>query len=54
MRIAFSGTGNSGKTTLVKSFLYNWKTYSTPDKTYRDLIEEEDLLHSSQTTTKRI
>ena len=52
MRIAFSGTGNSGKTTLVKSFLYNWKTYSTPDKTYRDLIEEEDLLHSSQTTTK--
>ena len=23
-----------------------------PDKTYRDLIEEEDLLHSSQTTTK--
>ena len=51
MRIAFSGTGNSGKTTLVKSFLYNWKDYSTPEKTYRDLIQEEGLSHSSATTT---
>ena len=52
MRIAFSGTGNSGKSTLLKSFLYTWKTYSTPEKTYRDLIEEKDLQHSSKTTTK--
>ena len=51
MRIAFSGTGNSGKTTLVKSFLYTWKSYSTPEKTYRDIIEEEGLSHSSATTT---
>jgi len=51
MRIAFSGTGNSGKTTLVKSFLYTWKSYSTPEKTYRDLIQEEGLSHSSATTT---
>ena len=47
MRIAFSGTGNSGKTTLLKSFLYTWKNYSTPEKTYRDVIEEKDLQHSS-------
>ena len=52
MRIAFSGTGNSGKTTLVKSFLYNWKNYSTPEKTYRNVLEEENLPHSSKTTTK--
>ena len=52
MRIAFSGTGNSGKTTLVKSFLYTWKNYSTPEKTYRDVIEEKNLQHSSDTTTE--
>ena len=50
MRIAFSGTGNSGKTTLIKSFLYTWKNYTTPEKTYRDIIKEEGLDHSSKTT----
>ena len=52
MRIAFSGTGNSGKTTLVKSFLYTWKNYSTPEKTYRNVIDENNLSHSSDTTTE--
>ena len=52
MRIAFSGTGNSGKSTLVKSFLYTWKNYTTPDKTYREVLEEDNLPHSSKTTTK--
>jgi|TARA_R100000808_G_scaffold19248_1_gene41857 predicted ATPase len=51
MRIAFSGTGNSGKSTLVKSFLYTWDNYITPEKTYRDILIEEDLSHSSNTTT---
>jgi|TARA_R110001583_G_scaffold48281_4_gene151317 predicted ATPase len=51
MRIAFSGTGNSGKTTLVKSFLYTWGNYITPERTYRDVIEEDKLSHSSNTTT---
>tara|TARA_R110002051_G_scaffold114922_1_gene187865 strand:+ start:566 stop:1294 length:729 start_codon:yes stop_codon:yes gene_type:complete len=51
MRIAFSGTGNSGKTTLVKSFLYTWDNYITPKKSYRDIIIEENLPHSSNTTT---
>ena len=50
MRIAFSGTGNSGKTTLVKSFLYTWDNYITPEKSYRDILIEEDLSHSSNTT----
>lgn len=52
MRIAFSGTGNSGKTTLVKSFLYTWKNYTTPEKTYRNVIDEDNLSHSSATTTE--
>jgi len=51
MRIAFSGTGNSGKTTLLKSFLYTWISYTTPEKTYRDILEEEGLPHSSKLTT---
>ena len=51
MRIAFSGTGNSGKTTLLKSFIYTWDNYTTPEKTYRDVITEEKLEHSSKTTT---
>ncbi len=50
MRIAFSGTGNSGKTTTVKSFLYTWDNYTTPEKTYRDLIQEDNLKHSKDTT----
>ncbi len=52
MRIAFSGTGNSGKTTLVKSFVHTCKNYTTPEKTYRGVLEEENLPHSSKTTTK--
>lgn len=50
MRIAFSGPGNSGKTTTVKSFLYTWDNYITPKKTYRDLIKEDNLKHSKDTT----
>ena len=52
MRIAVSGSGNSGKTTLVKSFLYTWVNYITPDKTYRDIIEEKNLQHSLSTNTE--
>lgn len=51
MRVAFSGTGNSGKTTLLKSFLYTWTGYTTPDRTYRNMLEEEGLPHSSNLTT---
>jgi len=51
MRIAVSGTGNSGKTTLIKSFLHTWDNYITPKKSYREIIKEENLTHSSKTTT---
>ena len=50
MRIAFSGTGNSGKTTLLKSFLYTWTNYKSPEKTYREMLEEKELPHSSKLT----
>lgn len=50
MRIAFSGTANTGKSTLIKNFLAVWNQYKTPDKTYRDVIKEKNLSHSSSTT----
>jgi len=52
MRIAFSGTGNSGKTTLLRSFLYTWTGYKTPEKTYREVLQEKELPHSSELTTE--
>ena len=52
MRIAISGTSNTGKTTLINSFLQKWTTYDTPETTYRDVIVEENLEHSSKTSTK--
>jgi len=50
MRIAFSGTANSGKSTMVKSFLHTWSNYKTPEETYRDKLNEKKLEHSSKTT----
>lgn len=52
MRIAFSGTANTGKTTLVRDFLTVWTMYSTPEKSYRNLIVENDIQHSKHVTKK--
>tara|TARA_R110000824_G_scaffold252353_1_gene441107 strand:- start:1567 stop:2379 length:813 start_codon:yes stop_codon:yes gene_type:complete len=52
MRISFSGTASSGKTTTLKSFLHTWKGYTTPERTYRDVIKDDKLKHSSNTTTE--
>lgn len=49
MRVAISGVQNSGKSTLVKYFLNRWSMYQTPKKTYRDVIKELNLPHSSNT-----
>jgi thymidylate kinase len=43
MKIGICSTQNNGKTTLVKSFLENWKMFKTPEKTYRDIIQEKGL-----------
>ena len=52
MRIAISGTACQGKTTLIKDFLGQWPNYVTPKKTYRDIIKDNDLDHSSKTNKK--
>ena len=49
MRIAISGTSCQGKSTLIKDFLKEWTNYKTIDKTYRDVIIEQGLEHSSAT-----
>ena len=48
MRIAFSGTANTGKSTLVRDFLTVWHMYNTPQQSYRDVIAERKLSHSKQ------
>jgi hypothetical protein len=50
MRIAFSGTANTGKSTLARDFLQVWHMYSTPDSSYRDVIVNNDLGHSKGAT----
>lgn len=49
MRIAISGTGNQGKSTLIKDFLKTWPGYKTESKTYREKISSEKLPHSKET-----
>ena len=50
MRLSFSGAANTGKTTLLTTFLRKWPMYVTPSKTYRDVIAENNLNHSSKTS----
>lgn len=50
MRIAIAGCANSGKSTLVNEFKRRWPMYSSPQKTYRDVIAENNLEHSSKTS----
>lgn len=50
MRISVSGTAGQGKSTFVKDFIQEWSMYTTPEKTYRDIIKEKGYTHSQQTT----
>ena len=52
MRIAISGTANTGKSTFVKDFIKKWPSYSTPKTTYRDIMKDVGDEHSSNTNTK--
>ena len=49
MRIAIAGAANTGKTTLFNAFKQKWPMYTSPSKTYRDIITENNLEHSSKT-----
>lgn len=52
MKIAIIGTQCVGKSTFIKDFLKKWPMYTTPKKSYRDLIKEKNLLHSSNSTVE--
>jgi hypothetical protein len=49
MRIAVSGSACQGKTTFIQDFIKEWPMYSTPEKTYREYIEENNLPDSDNT-----
>lgn len=49
MRIAVSGAQNTGKSTLIKDFLTVWPSYKTTSKTYREVLKEQNLPHSTFT-----
>ena len=50
MRIAISGTGSQGKSTLISDFLNQWPNYKRESETYRSLIKEGNFPHSKNTT----
>ena len=55
MRIAISGTVNIGKQKLIKDFLKAWPGYTTPAKTYTDLLvknEDGNVVVSKDTQEK--
>lgn len=37
---------------MVQAFVRKWPMYSTPSKTYRDIIKEKNLQHSSKTSAE--
>tara|TARA_Y100000310_G_scaffold306099_1_gene346921 strand:+ start:109 stop:816 length:708 start_codon:yes stop_codon:yes gene_type:complete len=47
MRLAISGTAGQGKSTLIEDFIKKWPVYTTPEKTYRDIISKKS--HSKST-----
>ena len=53
MRIAVSGTTRIGKSSFIQDFVDVWPKYESPEKTYRDLVEENDELRFGGTTQKK-
>ena len=50
MKIAISGTACTGKTTYINDFLKKWSMYETSSSTYREVLKEKNLPHSSNGT----
>lgn len=48
MKIAICGTSCVGKSTYIKDFCKTWTNYSCPENSYRELIKEKSLKHSSE------
>ena len=53
MRIAVSGTTRIGKSSYIQDFLDVWTKYESPDKTYRDIVKENDNFRFGGTTQKK-
>ena len=50
MRIAIIGPQNTGKTTFIKDFLKEFKKYTTPKETYRDIVHKNKLEINQKTS----
>ena len=50
MRIAVSGTTQVGKSSYIEDFLDIWPNFTTPKKTYRDVVDKGKNLKSGETT----
>ena len=50
MRIAVIGPQNTGKSTFIKDFLNEFSHYTTPEETYRTVIEDKDLAVNQKTS----
>lgn len=50
MRIAVSGTTKTGKSCYIQDFLDIWSEYKTPDKSYRDILDDTSDLRVGETT----
>ena len=49
MRIAVIGPQNTGKSTFINDFLKEFPHYTTPQETYRSVIEFEELTVNQKT-----
>ena len=47
MKIAVCGTSCVGKSTYIENFCKKWTTFSSPRTSYRDIIKQNNLNHSS-------
>jgi nicotinamide riboside kinase len=50
MRIAVIGPQNTGKSTFIEDFLHEFPHYTTPQKSYRDVVQEASLEINQATT----
>ena len=50
MRIAVSGTTKTGKSCYIEDFLDIWSDYKTPEKSYRDVVDDAESLREGGTT----
>lgn len=47
MKIAVCGTSCVGKSTYIENFCKKWTSYNSPSTSYRDVIRQNNLNHSS-------